>query len=166
MAVLLAFPIFGFMVILQTTIVSRLQVLNGSADLILLLLVAGSLQEGVKRVWLWTAIGAGMVAFVSAVPPAVTLLGYLLAVGLARLLHGRIWQAPLLAMFFTIAVSTILQQGIILLFLNLSGSGIPLAQGFSRVILPSAFLNLIGALPVYVLVTDFANLVYPVEDVE
>ncbi|NPV77153.1 MAG: hypothetical protein HPY59_12380 [Anaerolineae bacterium] len=161
---LLALPIFSLLVILQSTIISRLQVVNGSADLVLLVIVAWSLQERVKRAWVWTIIGAGMVSFVSAVPLLATFTGYLLAMGLARLLHRRIWQAPILAMFITTTVSSVLQHLVALVFLNLSGSPISIPQAFVLVTVPSAFLNLILALPVYALVTDFANLVYPVED--
>ncbi len=150
--------------ILQSTIFSRLNLMNGSADLILLVIIAWSLQERVQRAWIWAFIGAGLVAFVSAQPPAATVMGYLAAMIIARTLHRRVWQAPVLAMFVTTAVATILQQLITLFSLNISGTSIALGQGFARVILPSAVLNLLLVLPIYALVTDFAAWVYPAEE--
>jgi len=163
---LLALPIFSVVLILQSTIISRLQVVNGSADLVLLVIIAWALQERVKRAWVWALIGAGMVAFVSATPLVACFTGYLLAMGLARLLHRRVWQAPILAMFITTIISSLLQHLVTLAFLNLGGSPISITQAFALVTMPSAFLNLILALPVYALVTDFTNLVYPIKDEE
>lgn len=164
MATILAFPIFGLLVILQSTIVSRVQLAGGVADLILLVIIAWSLQERVQHAWIWAVIGAAMVAFVSAVPVVATVTGYLVAMGLGRFFHRRIWQAPVLAMFITTAISTVLQHLITMTFLNINYSAISLGQGFTAVTLPSAFLNLVLALPVYALVTDFSKWVYPVED--
>lgn len=163
---LLAFPLFSFLVILQSTIISRLQVVHGSADLVLLVIVAWSLQERVKRTWVWTLIGAGMVAYVSALPLMATFTGYLIAMGLARLLHRRIWQAPILAMLIATAIASLLQHLVALVFLTLGGSPISIPQAFALVTAPSVFLNLILALPVYAVVSDFANLVYPAKDEE
>lgn len=164
MATILAFPIFGLLVILQSTIVSRVQLGGGAADLVLLVIIAWSLQEQVEHAWIWALIGSAMVAFVSAVPVVATVAGYLIAMVLGRFFHRRIWQAPVLAMFVTTAISTVLQHLIIMTFLNINYSTIALGQGFTAVTLPGAFLNLVLALPVYALVTDFAKWVYPVED--
>lgn len=164
MAFLLAIPVFSLLVILQSAVVSRLQLIHGSADLVLLVIVAWSLQERVKQAWVWAVVGAGMIALISALPVFAIFSGYLLAMGMARLLQRRVWQAPVLAMFLTTAVATILYHLISVVLLKLYGSPMTYGDAFSLVTLPSTFLNILLALPVYTLVTDLANLVYPAED--
>jgi cell shape-determining protein MreD len=98
MAVLLAIPVLLTLLILQMGLVSNMPLLHGSADLLLLALVAWALNKRVRTAWLWAVLAGLMVAFVSALPPGVALVGYLVAVGLALLIRQRIWHMPLLAM--------------------------------------------------------------------
>ena len=60
MVTLLAIPIFVFLGIFQTSVVSRLPLLHGTADLVLLVVIAWSLQERVRTAWQW-ALMAGLV---------------------------------------------------------------------------------------------------------
>jgi len=45
----------------------------------------------------------------------------------------------------------------------ITGVMLPIGDSLSLVILPSVFLNLLFSIPVYTLVTDLANWVYPTE---
>ncbi len=90
MATILALPILVMFVILQTVAVSRLPLLLGSADLVLLALTAWALQERVKNSWIWTIIGGLLVSLISAVPFFAPLIGYLVVTGLARILQRRV----------------------------------------------------------------------------
>jgi hypothetical protein len=47
--------------------------------------------------------------------------------------------------------------------LRLSGSLIPVLESVNLIILPSTLLNLILAIPVYALISDLANWLYPQE---
>ena len=42
---LLALPVFAFLLMLQTAVISRLQLLHGAADIILLVVAAWALQR-------------------------------------------------------------------------------------------------------------------------
>jgi len=59
MAVFLAIPLLGLLVIMQSAILSQVRLLNGTVDLVLLVLVAWSVQERVKTAWHWRIAGAG-----------------------------------------------------------------------------------------------------------
>jgi len=52
-ALLVAIPVLGLAIILQTSIVSRMTLLSGNADLILLVLAAWGLQERARGTWAW-----------------------------------------------------------------------------------------------------------------
>lgn len=163
MAELLGFPLIFGLLSLQTVVVSHLPLLNGTADLILLALAAWALQERVKTAWIWALWAGLLVSFVSATPFMAPLMGYLAVTAIARGLHQRVWQMPILAMFFMAFVGTFVCQGLTVLALQLNGAPISWAEGLSRVIMPSALLNLIFSLPIYAVVSDLANWLYPAE---
>jgi rod shape-determining protein MreD len=161
---LIAFPVLGIVVMLQIAIVSRLQLLSGSADLVLLVLAAWALQGRVSTAWEWGVLGGLLVGFVSGLPVFIPLIGYLLVVGMARLVQSRIWQTPLLAMFVVTFAGTIVIHVISLFTLRLAGDPLPVEDAFSLITLPSVLLNLLLAVPVYSMVRDFASWIYPVEN--
>jgi hypothetical protein len=148
---------------LQSVIVSRLPLIGGTADLVLLVLLSWSLQEKAEDFWLWTLIGGGMVTFVSAMPFLAPLIGYLTIVFLARFLQRRVWQVPILAMFLATLIGTIIQHAINIVMLFINGTPLPFQETFTLVTLPSVLLNLLFSLPVYVLISDLAKWLFPAE---
>lgn len=163
MALLLAFPVLLFALMLQLAVVRNLALLGGTADLILIVLTAWAIQEKTKSLWLWTLVGGGLVGLVSALPGVSALLGYGLAVVLVRLLTRRIWQVPILTLFIGIVLGTLVQHLFSITALFVDGQTLPLQESMTWVTLPSILLNLILALPVYGLISDLARLVNPKE---
>jgi hypothetical protein len=160
-AILIAIPILVLTIILQTSIASRIMLLSGNADLVLLVVVAWALQERARGAWIW-GIGASLlVGLVSGVPWYIYLVGYLSVVGLARLLVHRIWQAPLLVMFAVTFIGTL--ELLMLTFINRTLFEVPLAlsEVFPQIILPTILLNLLLAIPVHGIIHDLANRLYP-----
>ena len=163
MATVLAIPVLLLLTILQTTIASRLPLLLGTADLVLVALVAWALQERVKNAWVWTLIGGVMISFLSALPMYTPLIGYLIITGIARLLQRRVWQTPLLVMFLTTLLGTVITQGLSILVLMASQTPINVFQALQLVMLPSILLNLVLAIPIRAIMVDLAQWAYPVE---
>ena len=87
MATLVAFPVLVLALMLQTAVISRINLLYGSADLVLVILAAWALQERVTTSWHWALVAGVLVGFVSGLPWFVPLAGYLMIVGMARLLQ-------------------------------------------------------------------------------
>lgn len=163
MAIFIAFPILGILVILQSAIVTQAHLLNGSADLILLALIAWGVQPRVTTFWHWTIIAAFLLSIVTALPLITLLIAYLLVTGLTRLLRGRIWQWPLLVMLIVTFLGTLITQMLTIATLRITGTTIPLAESFNLITLPSALLNLLLAVPMYALIGDLASWIYPEE---
>ena len=160
MATLIAIPIFVALAILQSSIVSRMPLLQGTTDLILLTIIAWALQKKVETAWQWCIIGGLVTNIVSAVPFGVPLLGYALTTSIALALRRRVWQVPILAMFLVTFLGTIITQGLALAALRLSGSPIPVIEALNLVTLPSILLNLLFAILVYALVGELAGWLY------
>ena len=163
MGALAAFPVLIITLMLQLAIISRLPLLHGTADLMLLVLVAWALQERVRTAWFWTLLGGVMVTLVSGLPFYMPVFGYLIATGVARLLRRQVWQTQLLAMFVTTFAATLIYHALSLAVLQIAGRGLPISDSLTLVTLPSALINLMLALPVYTLITDLAHWLYPAE---
>ena len=161
--ILVAIPFLGLAIILQTSIVGRINLLHGAVDLVLLILAAWGLQERVRGAWIWGAMGGLLVGFVSRVPWFVYLISYLVVVGMARILAHRVWQAPLLGMFTVTLIGTMVLFLFTYLVRSLFEVSMIFNLSFLQVILPSVLLNLLLAIPVHALVRDLANRLYPAE---
>jgi rod shape-determining protein MreD len=163
---LLAIPVILLAVIIQSSVISRITLLSGVADLPLVMLAAWALQEGVESIWHW-AIAVGLfVGFVSGIPFFIPLLAYLLVVLLARLLQRRVWQAPLLAMFVVCFIGTVFSHVLSLSVLRLFGIPLPIGDTLGLLTLPSILLNLLLAIPVFAIMRDLARWLYPATEFE
>lgn len=162
---LLGLPILAIALMLETIVVTTLPLVNGFADLILLVLVAWALQERARSAWVWALIGGLLIELVSASPAGVPLAGYLIVTGLARLLRRRVWQTPIFSMFLVTFLGSLITQGMEMAVLIFNGTPLPIYTSLNLVVLPGTLLNLLLALPVYALIADLAQWVYP-EEVE
>jgi cell shape-determining protein MreD len=161
--ILVAIPVLGLAIIIQTSIIGRINLLNGQADLLLLILAAWGLQERVRSAWIWGVAAGLLVGFISGVPWYVYLVSYLAIVGMARLLAHRVWQAPLLAMFTVTFAGTLML--LLLTYAERSIVEVPLTfnLAFVQIILPSILLNMLLAIPMQAMIRSLGNRLYPAE---
>ena len=136
-SILAAIPVLGLVIMLQISIASRIMLLSGNVDLLLLVVAAWGLQERVRAAWMWGLVASLLAGLVSGVPWYIYLIGYLSVVGLARLLVHRIWQAPLLAMFAVTFIGTL--ELLMLTFVQRTIFEVPLvfSDVFSQIVLPT-----------------------------
>jgi len=161
---LVAFPLLGLAVILQSSVVSRVQLLSGYADLPLIMLAAWALQERVKSSWHWALLGCAILAFVSSMPWPVLVIGYLGVVFVAQALQRRVWQAPLLAMFSVTFIGTMYMHLLSFTVLRVLGTPFSFSDVVGLITLPSLLLNMLFSIPVYTFMRDLARWVYPEEE--
>ena len=161
--ILLAIPVLGLASILQTSIIGRITLLNGRADLVLLILAAWSLQERVRSAWIWGVAAGLLVGFISGLPFYIYPVCYIVLVGMGRLLAHRVWQAPLLAMFTVTITGTLELLMLTYLDRSLFAVSLDFNLSFVQIILPSILLNMLLAIPVHALIHGLANRLYPVE---
>jgi rod shape-determining protein MreD len=161
---LIVFPLLALALIAQTAVVSRLPLLSGTADVTLVILAAWALQERVDTAWHWAVLAGIMTTLFSGLPFYVPIMGYLAVVGIAHLLLRRVWELPILAMFIVTFVGTLVYQVISLVALYVAGTSLPVADVFSLITLPSVLLNMLIALPIYAIMRDLADWVYPLKE--
>jgi rod shape-determining protein MreD len=158
---LIAVPVILLAVVLQSSVVSRITLLSGYADLPLIMIAAWSLQDPVDTAWHWAVAVGALVGFVSGISWVVPVAGYVAVVALARILQMRVWQAPLLAMFSITFLGTVVLDVLVFTVLRLSGVIIPFQDAFGLQTLPRILLNLVFAVPVYAVMRDLARWTYP-----
>ncbi len=163
MPVLLSLPVLTLLVMFQSAVMSRIHLLHGTADLVLLALAAWALQERVRTAWYWTVLGGLMIGLVSALPFGAMLAVYLAITALALFLRRRVWKVPVLAMFVATFIGTLLTHAITIGLILFGGTALPLVDSLNQVTLPSLLLNMMLAVPMYVLMSDLANWLYPKE---
>ena len=163
MAVLIAIPVIAVLTMLQVGVISRISLLQGSADLVMLGLIAWSLHERVKTAWIWGVIGGGMVSMISALPYFAPMWGYLAVVGLTRLIRRRVWQTPLLAMLIMTFFGSLITLGMDWFVLQFRTGAYPIQSTLNLIIMPSILLNLLLAIPMYAVINDIADFIFPEE---
>lgn len=163
---LVAFPLLGLAVILQSSVVSQIKLLSGYADLPLIMLAAWALQERVKSAWHWAVLACAMLAFVSSMPWPILVIGYLAVVFVAQALQKRVWQVPLLAMFSVTFIGTLFMHLLSFSVLSILGTPFSFSDVVGLITLPSLLLNMLFAIPAYTFMRDLAHWVYPLEEYE
>jgi len=163
---IIAFPLLGLAVILQSSVVSQIRLLSGYADLPLIMLAAWALQERVKSTWHWTVLACIMLGFVSNMPWPVLIVGYSAVVFIAQALQRRVWQAPLLAMFSVTFAGTLFMNLLSYAVLRILGTPFAFADVIGLIVLPSLLLNMLFSIPIYVFMRELSRWVYPVEEYE
>jgi rod shape-determining protein MreD len=160
---LVAIPVLGILIMLQSAVFSRIALLHGTADLLLLAVAAWALQEQVRTAWLWGLVAGVLFSIASSLPLGFMPAGYFLTIGVALLLKRRVWQAPILAMFIATFLGTLITQGFSIIGILTSGTVLPLLEALNLITLPSLLLNLLLALPMYILMADLAGWLHPKE---
>lgn len=161
---LIAFPLLGLAVILQSAVVSQVRLLSGYADLPLVLLAAWALQDRVDSAWHWGVLTCLFAGYISGLPVSVVLVGYLGIVLFARILQRRVWQAPLLAMFSVVFLGTLFFHALSFVVLRFTGTPFTFGDVIGLITLPSLLLNMLLSIPMYAFMRDVSYWVYPVEE--
>jgi len=163
MSVILSIPVLGLLTIIQSAVISRLPLNRGTADLVLVVLVAIALQKAVRVSWQWSIVGGLFVDFFSGLPFGLFTISYLIATGLAIILRDRIWRFSFLMQLLVVLAGTILSHGLTYLILFLQGASLPITTVLQAVTLPSIILNFMLSLPIFILTQDVIEQFIPVE---
>lgn len=158
-------PFFAALWIFQAAVVNNMLLLSGAADLMLVFLTIWALQPASGRsVWVWGGLAALLADLSSAMPAGSYFFFYFSAIAFAWLLKRRIWQNQIIAAFLSLMLSSLwgYLAFYVLLWIFESAPG-GFTESLSLVILPSLFLNLLWAVPLYFLVRDLAAWIYPEE---
>jgi hypothetical protein len=150
--------------LLQITLVTRITLLQGMADLVLLVMLAWMLQPGNQADWKW-GIPAGLfIGYASALPDWLMVACYVAAAGLCQLLKLRIWQVQLLTLLSSTLLGTLVIHLMTLIYLFLTAHPIDALEALNLITVPSMLLNLILVLPINAIIGELTKLVSPTQE--
>ena len=165
-AYLISIPVMMILSVLQSTAISRLTLLSGSADIILLAVAAWGVKEKGYNAFLWALIGGLFTALITAMPLYIPIISYTFVALAARLLYSRIWQSPIIMLIIIVVAGTLFQHSLSIFYLQTTGSDMLFMTAFREITLPSLLLNFFFIFPTYVLISDLRRWVLPEEDYE
>jgi rod shape-determining protein MreD len=164
MYLIIGIPLILISSILETTLISRYLLFHGSADIVMIVVIAWAIQERTKGAWSWAIFAGLVVGLLTGMPFFLPLISYLLITLVAKFLSKRIWQAPLLVMLALTIVGTIIVHTFSIIVLALRNLNFSFNLIITQITLPSILLNMLWTLPVYGLIRMLANRFYPKMD--
>lgn len=152
---------FVLALMLQYGIFSRWTLLAGSADVVLLFIIAWCLHERSRRGWILVLVFGVIVGFISAMPWFFPVGIYMAVYLAARYLRVWVWQTPLLGMFLLTFVATLLTQLATIAYMFVMRLPFSVTDALINVTLPSLLLNIFMSIPVHAIVIEMARSAYP-----
>ena len=152
--IVFSIPILLVMSVLQMSVVSRIQINNGSADLILLAVAVWGILDRRRSVFFWALFGGIFISFISAMPIFTPIVPYLFTALLTQFFQERVWQAPIISVTVVVFLGTIFQHAFTFFILLLNGLELEWLTVIQAISLPSLFLNYLFLLPVFVIIND------------
>jgi uncharacterized membrane protein YdcZ (DUF606 family) len=164
LSILIAIPIFAALAIVQSAILSQVNLLLGRVDLVLLVVLSWAIQEKVRTAWQWALIAGVFASLATSLPFLTMPVIYLAVTGFAILIRSRLWRTPLLSMLVSTFVGTFVVYIISYAAAALmNGFLLPVGQAINLALIPGLLLNMFFALPVYAIVRDLADWLVPDE---
>lgn len=150
----LSIPVLLFLSVLQISIVSRIQLINGAADIILLSIAAWGIHDRNRSVYFWALIGGLFISITSSMPLFTPIVPYLAVAILTQVFQTRVWQAPLISVVIVVLLGTFFQHLFGLFVLLVDGLELDWTMALQYVTLPTIFLNLLFLIPVQIFFND------------
>ncbi len=161
MTYLVGIPVIAFLVAMQSSLVSHLRLLDGRPDLVLLAVVGWALTGRGREAMVLGFMGGLLLDSYSLVPLGWTASVLVVVAVLVSYSEGRFWGVNPLMQLAAVLVASVLFHLAGILVVLLMGRELDLTLAFSRVVLPSAFLNLLLALPTAQLADALRNSLFP-----
>lgn len=158
--VIVGLPIFAIAAFLQVTIFSKIRLVNGAVNLVMLCLIVWSINSSTRYSWIMAVWSGLLMSYVSAMPLKSYMWFNLGVWGFIWLIKKRIWQMPIILTLFVTIVSTLLEALLTLALLTLQGANLDYVLSLNRVIVPSLIMNLLFIIPVYAFLNDVINTIY------
>ena len=157
----LSIPIMVLVAALQVTVMPQISFLGGRPDLVLLVVVSWALNSPLEQAVLWAFVAGICKDLLSAAPVGTSLIGLILIVFAINAIRQQLFSVGLFTLIWVSLIGTVIQELTILFVILLSGFqpefasqlgyGVVIDQ-FRLFILPTIVYNLIGIVPVYLII--------------
>lgn len=142
-------PVMILAAILQSTFMPQIRVLNGTPDLIFLLVLSWSVNSTLETGVTWAFVGGIARDLMSATPLGTSTLGLLLIVFALNQLRGQVYGVGFTLFVAFVIAGTFVQQLTVLLVMAATGYTVSPVDAFTSMILPTVAYNLLFVGPIY-----------------
>lgn len=164
--IIIGMPILAVAAFIQVGFFGQIRLMGGTSDLLLLCIIAWSINERTKYSWILVITAGLIMSYISAMPMYGYLWMYLFIWLLIRFIKMRVWQMPLVLMLFVTIVGTLIISAGTLGLLYLQNASINYLDAFRQIIIPSLVMNLLLSIPIYAFLNDVIYTIYMNEETE
>ena len=158
--IIVGIPILAAAAFIQVGFFGQIRLMGGTPDLILLCIIAWSINDRTEYSWILTIGGGLIMSYISAMPMNGYLWMYLFVWILIRFIKMRVWQMPLVLMLFVTITATLVVSVGTLGLLFLQNANVNYLEAFRQIIVPSLVMNLLLSVPIYAFLNDVINTIY------
>lgn len=158
--VIIGFPILAAAAFIQVSFFGQIRLLDGTTDLIMLCMIAWSINDRTKYSWILVIASGLIMTYISAMPMNGYMWMYLIIWGIIRFIRNHVWQMPLILMLFMTIIGTLIVSVGTLGLLFLQNASVDYAEAFRQIIVPSIVMNLLLSIPIYAFLNDVVNTLY------
>lgn len=158
--IIVGLPILAAAAFIQVGFFGQIRLMGGTPDLILLCIIAWSINDRTEYSWILTIGGGLIMSYISAMPMNGYLWMYLFIWILIRFIKMRVWQMPLVLMLFVTITATLVVSVGTLGLLFLQNANVNYLEAFRQIIVPSLVMNLLLSVPIYAFLNDVINTIY------
>jgi rod shape-determining protein MreD len=154
----LSLPILALAAVLQVTVTARLNILGGRPDLVLLIVMAWTLNATLEEGVIWAFVGGICTDLLSAAPLGTSAAGLVILVFMFHAVRQQIYTVGLFTLIWVVLLGTLFQHIAVMVILMLTGFAPAFTdqlgygvifQEFTSLIFPTMVYNLIVIVPIY-----------------
>jgi hypothetical protein len=165
-SVIVSLPVMLILSVIQSVAVSRISIMSGSADIILLAIVSLGVTKENRNIFIWALVGGIFISFISAMPAVAVITAYLVVAGITRFVYKGIWQSPILAILLSSFIGTVVKFIIDIIALQFISISIDFPAAIRMTLAPNLILNLFILFPIYSLMGDLSKWISRKEEYE
>jgi rod shape-determining protein MreD len=154
----ISLPVLVLAVVLQVTVVPQFSYLGGRPDLVLLFVMAWTLNSSLEEGVVWAFVGGILNDLLSAMPTGASVFGMVILVFAIHLIRRQIYRVSIISLVWITLLGSFFHQLSLLVIMLLTGfqaAGLGrfgigvLASDLTYVIFPTMVYNLLVIFPVY-----------------
>lgn len=149
MGFFLALPILAIAAALQTSLTKQIRLLGGEPELVLLLVIAWSINSDLDESVLWAFIGGICLDLLSGAPTGASVPGMLVMVFGISGLGQQVYRIGIIILVGLVLIGTLVQQMVFMLIVTLAGYAPFSLEAVGYVVMPTLVYNLFFIFPVY-----------------
>jgi len=150
---------------MQTVAISRIEIIAGAGDIVLLVILAWTIIDEEGNYLGWGIIAGFLISVLSAMPPITMFAVYVGCALTAKIVTRIFWQSPILSLFSSVLLATLFKFLIEFITLQYLGITVPFILSITSILFPTLVINLFFAFPIYVLMGDISRWISPKDEI-